>query len=84
MVETGKIFHVRCVDNTLQRDTLSVGHVYEVTKDLERDGYYELGGLGCFSRCRFEIVRPHAASNDEGAARLTSRSRQTGERSAQR
>lgn len=70
MVETGKIFHVRCVDNTLQRDTLSVGHVYEVTKDLERDGYYELGGLGRFSRCRFEVVRPHAANNDEAAARL--------------
>ncbi len=31
MVETGKIFRVRCVDNTLQRDTLSFGQVYDVT-----------------------------------------------------
>ena len=67
LVETGKIFHVRCVDDTLQRDTLSVGRVYEVTRDLERDGYYELGGLGRFSRSRFERVHPQA--NDDRAPR---------------
>ncbi|PAY05100.1 hypothetical protein CK489_31400 [Bradyrhizobium sp. UFLA03-84] len=58
MVETGKIFRVRCVDNTLQRDTLSFGQVYDVTQDNERDGYYELSGLGRFSRSRFEVLEP--------------------------
>ena len=65
MLETGTIFHVRCVDNTLQRDRLALGEVYEVTKDLERDGYYELSGLGRFSRSRFEILEPP----DEDAAK---------------
>ncbi|MGY3444934.1 MULTISPECIES: hypothetical protein [unclassified Bradyrhizobium] len=58
MAETGKYFRVRCVDNTLQRDTLALGRVYDVTRDIERDGYYELGGLGRFSRSRFEVVEP--------------------------
>jgi hypothetical protein len=58
MIETGTFFQVRCVDNTLQRDLLSLGRVYEVTRVHERDGYYELGGLGCFSASRFEIVQP--------------------------
>ncbi|QPF82342.1 hypothetical protein IC762_21530 [Bradyrhizobium genosp. L] len=75
MVETGKIFHVRCVDNTLQRDKLSVGHVYEVTKDLPRDGYYELGGLGRFSRARFEIVHPTSANDDIRARQVYRSSR---------
>ncbi|MCA6125899.1 hypothetical protein J6500_28995 [Bradyrhizobium sp. WSM 1704] len=79
MVETGKIFHVRCVDDTLARDTLSVGRVYEVTRDLERDGYYELGGLGRFSRSRFEVVHPQASNDrvndDRVLARLASRSK---------
>jgi hypothetical protein len=74
MVETGKIFRVRCVDNTLQRNTLSMGRIYEVTRDLKRDGYYELGGLGRFSRSRFEIVDPPAADNDEAEDRRVSRS----------
>ncbi|KRQ11655.1 hypothetical protein ACVMIH_002107 [Bradyrhizobium sp. USDA 4503] len=72
MAETGKIFHVRCVDNTLQRDTLSLGRVYEVTKDIERDGYYELSGLGRFSRSRFEVVEPN---DDTAEVRRTSRSK---------
>ncbi|MGY4479786.1 hypothetical protein [Bradyrhizobium sp. USDA 3364] len=59
MAETGRIFRVRCVDNTLQRDTLSLGRVYEVTRESERDGYYELSGLGRFSRSRFEVVEPN-------------------------
>ena len=71
MAETGKIFHVRCVDNTLQRDTLSLGRVYEVTRDIERDGYYELSGLGRFSRSRFEVVEP---DDDPGEVPRTSRS----------
>ncbi|MCP1843897.1 hypothetical protein ACVIHI_003184 [Bradyrhizobium sp. USDA 4524] len=72
MAETGKIFHVRCVDNTLQRDTLSLGRVYEVTRDIERDGYYELSGLGRFSRSRFEVVE---TSDDTAEVRQTSRSK---------
>ncbi|WGR91699.1 hypothetical protein MTX26_14955 [Bradyrhizobium sp. ISRA443] len=65
MVDTGKIFRVRCIDNTLQRNTLTVGHIYEVTKVHERDDYYELGSLGRFSRSRFEIVRSAPANDDE-------------------
>ncbi|MCC8951445.1 MULTISPECIES: hypothetical protein [Bradyrhizobium] len=72
MAETGKIFHVRCVDNTLQRDTLSLGRVYEVTRDIERDGYYELSGLGRFSRSRFEVVE---TNDDTAEVRQTSRSK---------
>lgn len=72
MAETGKIFHVRCVDNTLQRDTLSLGRVYEVIRDIERDGYYELSGLGRFSRSRFEVVEPN---DDKAEVRRTSRSK---------
>jgi hypothetical protein len=67
MLETGKIFHVRCVDNTLQRDRLSLGRVYEVTRNLERDGYYELSGLGRFSRSRFEVLE---TSDNEPSRRL--------------
>ncbi|OKO82315.1 hypothetical protein [Bradyrhizobium sp. NAS96.2] len=66
MVETGKIFRVRCVDNTLQRDTLSLGRVYDVTQENERDGYYELSGLGRFSRSRFEVVEPPNAAEVRG------------------
>jgi hypothetical protein len=69
MIETGKTLSVRCIDNTLQRGTLSVGCVYEVSKDLERDGYYELAGLGRFSRSRFEIVHPSTANDDDTAIR---------------
>ena len=58
MAETGNNIRVRCVDNTLQRDTLAIGRVYDVTRDIERDGYYELSGLGRFSRSRFEVVEP--------------------------
>lgn len=75
MFETGKIVRVRCVDNTLQRDILSVGAIYEVTG--ERDDYYELSGLGRFSRSRFEIVDQQDAANDaanDDVARRMSRS----------
>lgn len=72
MVETGRIFRVRCVDNTLQRGTLSLGHVYEVTRHIERDGYYELGGLGRFSQSRFEVVEPN---DDQAEVRRRPRSR---------
>ncbi|QOZ26503.1 hypothetical protein [Bradyrhizobium sp. CCBAU 51753] len=66
-METGKNLLVRCIDNTLQRDTLSLGRVYEVTRDLERDGYYELSGLGRFSRTRFEVVQPNDDDDDADA-----------------
>ncbi|KWV57261.1 hypothetical protein AS156_40115 [Bradyrhizobium macuxiense] len=65
MVDTGNIFRVRCVDNTLQRDMLTVGQIYEVTKVHEKDDYYELSGLGRFSRSRFEIVEPASADDDD-------------------
>jgi len=65
MIETGKTLQVRCVDNTLQRDRLSLGRVYEVTKVHDRDGYYELGGLGCFSSSRFQIVTPADLEHDD-------------------
>lgn len=52
----GVIMQVRCIDNTLQRDVLTVGQVYDVIKVNERDDCYELSGLGCFSRSRFQKV----------------------------
>lgn len=46
---------VRCIDNTLQRDTLVVGRKYEVR--AERDDCYILSGFDKrFSKTRFEIV----------------------------
>ena len=59
---------VRCVDNTLQRDLLSLGRTYEVTRVLDRDGYFELGALGRFSCSRFEIV---TAEHPEGDGTMT-------------
>lgn len=47
---------VKCLDNTMQRHVLEVGKEYEVTKVNDRDGYYELSGLGQFSMARFEVV----------------------------
>jgi hypothetical protein len=46
---------VRCVDNTLAADFLTVGRVYEVLQVKERDGYYVLS-LGRFTMTRFEPV----------------------------
>ncbi len=64
MLETGVIFQVRCIDNTLQRNTLSLGQIYEVTRDFARDGYYELSGLGRFSRARFEVLESSSKTAD--------------------
>jgi hypothetical protein len=47
---------VRCIDNTLVNDVLSVGQIYEVMHIDERDGYYVLSGLGRFTMTRFELV----------------------------
>jgi hypothetical protein len=46
---------VRCIDNTLVADLLTVGRVYEVLQVKERDGYYVLS-LGRFTMTRFEPV----------------------------
>ena len=46
---------VRCIDNTLAVDVLTVGRVYEVLQVKERDGYYVLS-LGRFSMTRFQAV----------------------------
>jgi hypothetical protein len=47
---------VRCRDNFLQTDVLTVGKIYEVLQINERDGYYVLSGLGRFTMARFEPV----------------------------
>lgn len=45
---------VRCVDNTFQRDVLTVGRVYTVWG--ETDDCFVLEGLGPFTKARFEVV----------------------------
>jgi glycosyltransferase A (GT-A) superfamily protein (DUF2064 family) len=52
---------VRCIDNTLAADVLTVRRVYEVLQVNERDGYYVLS-FGQFSMTRFEPV-PYAEGN---------------------
>jgi hypothetical protein len=52
---------VRCIDNTLAADVLSVGRIYEVLQVKERDGYYLLP-FGRFTMARFEPV----SAADEG------------------
>ena len=46
---------VRCIDDTLATDVLTVGRVYEVLQVKERDGYYVLS-LGRFTMTRFQAV----------------------------
>ena len=58
MIEPGTFIRVRCIDNTLQNDVLEVGREYEVLRVNERDDYYELCGLGQFSRRRFVVNQP--------------------------
>jgi hypothetical protein len=48
---------VRCVDDTLAKDFLTVGQVYEVLQIKERDGYYVLSS-GQFTMARFQPVSP--------------------------
>jgi hypothetical protein len=52
---------VRCIDNTLAADVLSVGTIYEVLQVKARDGYYVLP-FGQFTMARFEPV----SAADEG------------------
>jgi hypothetical protein len=52
---------VRCIDNTLATDVLSVGRIYEVLQIKERDGYYVLP-FGQFTIARFQRV----SAADEG------------------
>jgi hypothetical protein len=46
---------VRCIDNTLATDVLTIGRIYEVVQVKERDGYYVLS-LGQFTMARFRPV----------------------------
>jgi hypothetical protein len=46
---------VRCIDNILAADVLTVGWIYEVLQVKERDGYYVLS-LGRFTMTRFEPI----------------------------
>ena len=46
---------VRCIDNTLATDVLTIGRIYEVVQIKERDGYYVLS-LGEFTMARFRPV----------------------------
>jgi hypothetical protein len=46
---------VRCIDNTLAADVLTVGRVYEVLQVKKREGYYVLP-LGQFTMTRFRPV----------------------------
>ena len=50
--------HVRCLDNTLQRDVLTVGQVYEVYG--EEHGNYRVCGRW-MTKGRFEAVEAPAA-----------------------
>ena len=56
--------YLRCVDNTLYRDKLTVGQVYEVHKVDDRYGDVHLAGFDTpFSLSRFVPAQP-----DEEAA----------------
>jgi hypothetical protein len=46
---------VRCIDDTLATDVLSVGKIYEVLQVKERDGYFVLSS-GQFTMARFQPV----------------------------
>jgi hypothetical protein len=54
---------VRCIDDTLARDFLTVGQVYEVLEIRERDGYYVLSS-GRFTMARFRPVSRAEAGYD--------------------
>jgi hypothetical protein len=60
---------VRCIDNTLAADVLSVGEMYEVTRVNMRDGYYALSGLGQFTMARFQLVPVQAPTVDASRRR---------------
>jgi hypothetical protein len=51
---------VRCIDNTLAADALTVGRIYEVLQIKQRDGYYVLQS-GQFTMERFQPVSPAEA-----------------------
>lgn len=53
---------VRCTDNTLAKDVLRVGKVYEVVHIHKRDGYYELP-FGRFTMARFQPVSVEEAGS---------------------
>jgi hypothetical protein len=55
---------VRCIDNTLAKDVLKVGNVYEVLQVKKRDGYYVLPS-GQFTMTRFQPVSAAEAGYGE-------------------
>ena len=55
---------VRCIDNTLAKDVLKVGKVYEVLQVKKRDGYYVLPS-GQFTIARFQPVSAEDAGYGE-------------------
>jgi hypothetical protein len=56
---------VRCIDNTLATDVLTVGRIYEVLQVKERDGYYVLPH-GQFTMARFQPVSMQEAGYARG------------------
>jgi hypothetical protein len=54
---------VRCLDNTLAADVLTVGRIYDVLQVKERDGYYLLSS-GRFTMARFRAVTAAEAGYD--------------------
>jgi hypothetical protein len=56
---------VRCIDNTLATDVLTVGRIYEVLQVKERDGYYVLQ-YGQFTMARFQPVSMQEAGYARG------------------
>jgi hypothetical protein len=54
---------VRCIDNTLATEVLTIGRNYEVLQVKERDGYYVLS-LGQFTMARFRPVSAAEARYD--------------------
>lgn len=46
---------VRCIDNTLAAEVLTIGTIYEVLRVKERDGYYVLP-FGQFTMARFQPI----------------------------
>jgi hypothetical protein len=54
---------VRCIDNTLAADVLTVGTIYEVLQVKQCDGYYVLP-FGEFTMARFQPVSAAEAGYD--------------------
>ena len=53
LIDVEMTHFVRCIDNTLAADVLTVGRVYQVLQVKERDGYYVLPS-GQYTMARFQ------------------------------